>query len=524
MEMLVSTQTMEGIDAKAQSDYSFPALVLMEQAGVKGWRAFTDYAQQNQIAMNHIVFVAGGGNNGGDALVMAREAFFSGHQSFSILLVGSRVSNACSVHRTICGKLGFTMADAENMEGMISTDASRMLAEADLIVDGIAGTGLRGMLGGTTAEIVKMINARHAQGAYVLAVDIPSGCSDSMSVAGPRVMAHATVTMGLRKAASYHPVSRLGWGTILRVNPSFPPALLKNSVASATLSDRNDLKIQRFAEDVYKHKRGHLALLAGSERYTGAARLAARGAFHSRCGLVTLCCTKDVASVAASETTSIIVQSLESQEVIPGQLLAKSYQAIAAGPGWGEGHEEQVLEILRSGLPAVLDADAIAAFGKVVSEHRVQSTAHGSLVLTPHPGELHALLETLHMPLLAQEIGPSGSPESFIDSLKRVAVALEAVIVYKSHVIWIVDGRNGGAIPIVVDGMNNALGVAGSGDVLTGIIGSLLAQGYDPHEAAHSGVLIHQESGALARTAEGWFDAETLISHVGNVCRQAEEL
>jgi NAD(P)H-hydrate epimerase len=132
------------------------------------------------------------------------------------------------------------------------------------------------------------------------------------------------------------------------------------------------------------------------------------------------------------------------------------------------------------------------------------------------------MLEALHMPLLAQETGPSSSPESFIDSLRRVAVALELVIVYKSHVLWIVDGRNGGALPIVVDGMNNALGVAGSGDVLTGVIGSLLAQGYDPLQAAHTGVLIHQEAGLRARSEAGWFDAETLTSHVGIVCRNAE--
>ena len=132
------------------------------------------------------------------------------------------------------------------------------------------------------------------------------------------------------------------------------------------------------------------------------------------------------------------------------------------------------------------------------------------------------MLETLHMPLLAQETGPSGTPESFIESLQRVAVALEAVIVYKSHVLWIMDGRNGGGLPIVVDGMNNALGVAGSGDVLSGIIGSLLAQGFDPLKSAHLGVLIHQSAGRSARDESGWFDAETLLSHVGTVCRSVE--
>lgn len=522
METLVSTQTMEQIDSRAQSDYSIPALVLMEQAGTKGWHAFADFAKGKDRQFKRVVFVAGGGNNGGDALVMAREAFFSGLEDFAILLVGSRVSNACSVHRNICRKLGFEMFESENEDGMISTHASRLLGDADLIVDGIAGTGLRGLLSGTTAEIVKMINARQNKGAMVMAVDIPSGCSDGMSVAGPRILADVTITMGMRKAAAYHPVCRMGWGTIIRVNPSFPPTLLKNSVAVATLSERSDLKIMRYEEDVYKNKRGHLALFAGSTSYTGAPRLTARGAFHSSCGLVTLCCSKDVAVVASAESPSIIVQALEDGEILSGQVLSKSYQAIAAGPGWGEGHQDQLIEILQSGLPTVLDADAIEAFASVVGEHRIQGTAHGPLVLTPHPGELHRMLETLHMPLLAQETGPGGSPDSFIESLKRVAVALELVIVYKSHVLWIVDGRNGGSLPIVVDGMNNALGVAGSGDVLTGIIGSLLAQGYDALQAAHNGVLIHQEAGLRARNDSGWFDAETLIDHVGNVCRNSE--
>ena len=522
METLVSTHTMESIDAQAQSEYAIPALVLMEQAGLKGWQAFAYYARENDVAMENVVFVAGGGNNGGDSLVMAREAFFSGLESFTILLVGSRISNSCSVQRNICRKLGFTLVEAENLDGVLSSETSRIISEADVLIDGIAGTGLRGLLSGTTAEIVKLINAQRTGGAFVLAVDIPSGCSDGMSVAGPRVVADVTITMGLRKAAAYHPVCRVGWGAILRVNPSFPPVLLKNSVAAAILSDQDDLKLKRFAEDVYKNTRGHLALFAGSIAFSGAARLSARAAFHSRCGLVTLCCDRDVASVAASETPSIIVEAIEQQAVLKGSQLVRAYQAVAAGPGWGDGREEQVLELLQSGLPTVLDADAIEAFAKLVGDHRIGSTAHGPLVLTPHPGELHRMLEALHMPLLAQETGPSGTPESFIDSLKRVALALEIVLVYKSHVVWIIDGRSGGSLPIVVDGMNNALGVAGSGDVLTGIIGSLLAQGYDVLEAAHTGVLVHQGAGLLARNESGWFDAETLITHIGNVCRSAE--
>ena len=101
METLVSTHTMESIDSQAQSEYAIPALVLMEQAGLKGWQAFASYAHEKDIPMGNVVFVAGGGNNGGDSLVMAREAFFSGLESFTILLVGSRISNSIIGVRTL---------------------------------------------------------------------------------------------------------------------------------------------------------------------------------------------------------------------------------------------------------------------------------------------------------------------------------------------------------------------------------------------------------------------------------------
>lgn len=522
METLVSTQTMESIDLRAQNDYAMPGLLLMEQAGVKGWQAFCALGQVSDPIGKKVVFVAGGGNNGGDALVMAREAYFSGMNRLGILLVGSRLSNACSTQRNICRALGLPMTEVEDDDGVLSAEAGRVLSDADVIVDGIAGTGLRGMLSGTTAELVKLINARHSQGAYVLSIDIPSGCSDTVSPAGPRIHADATVTMGLRKGACYHPACRSSWGTVMRVNPSFPPKLLQSVPAVALLSDVKDLRLIPMPEDAYKNRRGHLALFAGSREFTGAPRLAARGAFHARCGLVTLCCDGEIAQIAAAESPSIIVRSQQQERVVSAQTLAGSYQAVAAGPGWGEGREDQVLEIMHSRLPAVLDADAIDAFAAVVGDHRIHSSEHGPLVLTPHPGELHRMLERLNMPLLAQETGPSGTPESFMDSLRRASVALEAVMVYKSHVVWIADGRSAGNLPIVVDGMNSALGVAGSGDVLTGIIGSLLAQGLDALEAAKTGVLIHQSAGAMARTESGWFDAETLVSHVGNACRAAE--
>jgi NAD(P)H-hydrate repair Nnr-like enzyme with NAD(P)H-hydrate dehydratase domain len=123
------------------------------------------------------------------------------------------------------------------------------------------------------------------------------------------------------------------------------------------------------------------------------------------------------------------------------------------------------------------------------------------------------------MPLLAQESDLSSSSDAFLDALKRIAQLFEITLVYKSSVVWIVDHTQP---PVVVEGRNNALGVAGSGDVLSGIIGSLLAQGLPPFEAAHKGVLIHQKGGLEGRLKHGYFDSDTLVAEVGLVCREAE--
>jgi ADP-dependent NAD(P)H-hydrate dehydratase / NAD(P)H-hydrate epimerase len=522
METLVSTQTMENIDSKAQSDYAMPGLILMEQAGVKGWHAFLEFFGKKEWKDLVFLFLAGGGNNGGDALVMAREAFFSGLERYSILLGGSHISTACATQRSVCRSMGMHMHESETPGGLLLEESVKAISEADVIIDGLAGTGLRGTLTGNAAELVKLVNARKTQGAMVCSVDIPSGCSDAVSAAGNRIHADVTITMGLQKAACYHPPCRPSWGRVIRINPSFPPALLRKAPAVALLVGDSDLQLPPIDAQSYKNRRGHLALFAGSQRYSGASRLAARAAFHARAGLVTLFCDEDIAHAAGADSPSVIVKGIPVSTIIESTAIIKNCQAVAAGPGWGEDRDEQLLEILRSGLPTVVDADGIDCFARLISDHRLQIHAHGPLVLTPHPGELHRMLETLHMPLLAQETGATSSPESFIDSLRRVAVALGVVLVYKSHVVWIVDGRSTGNLPLVVDGMNSALGVAGSGDVLTGIIGAFLAQGMDVLDAAKAGVAVHQKAGILAKDDLGWFDSLELIGKVGKACREFE--
>ncbi len=522
METLASTQTMEVIDSKAQSDYAIPGLILMEQAGVKAWRALIERLADRDWKEQRFLCIAGGGNNGGDALVMAREALFAGVRKTTVLLVGSRISNACATQRNICRSLGLSMVEAESSGDTLASEALKVVGEADILIDGLAGTGLRGMLTGLSAELVKAVNVRKSQGAFVFSVDIPSGCSDLVSAAAVRVQADVTITMGLQKAACYHPPFRPSWGEVIRINPSFPIKLLKNAPAVALLCDDGDLRLPAVSDQSYKNRRGHVGLFAGSQTYTGAPRLSARAAFHARGGLVTLYCDKEITSVVATESPSVIIRGLDSNSVVSAGQLMDLHQALVAGPGWGEGREDLLLTLLRSGLPMVLDADGITCFANLVGGHRLQANDHGPLVLTPHPGELHRMLEILNMPLLAQESGTGSSPEAFIDALQRVAVALEVILVYKSHVVWIVDGRSAGNLPLVVDGMNSSLGVAGSGDVLTGIVGAFLAQGLDALEAAKAGVIVHQKAGRIARDAHSWFDSQELVDAVGNACRTFE--
>lgn len=522
MDKLVSAQTMESIDNKAQTEYSIPGMLLMEQAGIKAWATLQDMLGKAGIQGKEILFIVGGGNNGGDALVMAREAASWGCTGFSLLLCGSRISTACATQRLICNSLGFPSFAYDDADGKLSEHAVRLIHGAHIIIDGLSGTGLRGPITTVVASLIGLVNQRKEEGALICAIDIPSGCSDNVNASCPHIHADITITMGLMKGACYHPACRPHCGQIVKVNPSFPTALLEQAPAMAYLYAPEDLKLPAIDAESYKNRRGHLALFAGSSRFSGASRLASRSAFHARAGLVTLCCDDSIASIAAVESPSVIVRSLQPGVVIGSEELRHGFQAIAAGPGWSGDRDLQLMEILHSSLPTVLDADALDRFASLVANHRIQMDDHGPLVLTPHPGELHRMLETLHMPLLAQETGPGSSPESFIDSLGHIAAILHAVVVYKSHVVWIADGQGSGCVPVVVDGMNSALGVAGSGDVLTGILGAFLAQGMDTVQAARAAVIVHQQAGKLAKNERGWFDSEELAATVGQSCQTFE--
>jgi NAD(P)H-hydrate epimerase len=499
MKRLVRSLDVAAIDAKAQSVAKIPALCLMESAGLQIYQKWKSQLDTS----NRLVFLCGGGNNGGDALVVARYAYNDGFRNMVLVYTSSHLSPSCEVQRSIAKAYKIPQVDWDTVD---ESGRHALFEHASWIVDGLVGTGLRGPLKESMQVLVSQANMSPAKR---LAIDIPSAIGDDVPVSSVHIHADMTVTMGHEKLAMYHPISRASCGRIVLVNPSFPPFLLDQCTAAAQLCERVRASLPSLAENEYKNSRGHVAIFGGSKQYSGAARLSSRTAFASRAGLVTMFCDKEVYPVASAESPSVMVQ------VYAGQTLSR-FDAILAGPGWGEGREALLETLFASKLPVVLDADGIRAYASLLKGGK--PPVHGPLILTPHIGELRLLAQSL-FPEDAHDVAKSDTPSTFFQVLERIATQLKATLVVKSQLVYI---ASVGKQTVVVEGNNPSLGVAGSGDVLSGILVALLAKLKDCDQAALEGTLIHQRAGSLAAAQYGYYDSETLISFVGRATQEAE--
>lgn len=496
METLVTAAQMAAID-KAAQEQGIPGMVLMENAGQHALRLWLRRALSGgqERELGPVVAVAGAGNNGGDALVMARGCSNLGIPVTAVLSK-KELKGSAEEQRRILHSMRVPLFYWDEPE------AQRSIAEARWIFDGVAGTGISGELRGSSREIVEAINESSAT---VLAVDVPSGLGDEYRPGFSAVRAEATVTMGLKKRCLFHPGARELAGEIEVGDPGFPRALLSPESGSilVTGSDLSSF-YPRVGLSAHKGKRGFLGLFAGSEGTTGAAVLAGRGALHSGCGLVRIHTDPASRSEIAGGDPALMVQGLDLSRFDPlnspklKELLSR-YSALALGPGWGVSPERRRLlrALAESSLPAVLDADGL---NNLVDE----KLRLWDWVLTPHPGEAARLLAWEPGDVLAD-------PGSAAAELSRT---YEATVLLKGAVTVI---RSPEGSEWFVEGMNPALATAGSGDVLTGIIGGLLARGASPSDAAIAGALLHQEAGARLFEDSGWFAASALPEAVGRV-------
>ena len=456
--------------------------------------------------------LVGPGNNGGDALAVLRHAWFAGCRRLEIILLPGEPSPANALQFASTTALGIKAHRWIEEE----EEARTAIARADAILDGISGTGLRGQLRPESAALVEAVNAAAAS---VVALDLPSGLGDAYRADFPILEADWTLCVEPLKAALFFPSARLAVGEIIPVSGVFPFDAVQE--APRVLLAETDLArlLKRLPVSAHKGLRGRLGLFAGCPGMVGAADLAAKGAYAASVGLVTLYADDELFPVLsrASGPSSLASSIIRPLSDVDGGL--SSLDSLLVGPGWGRGGERLGLlrRILEEGIPTVLDADGIRLFGELLSKG---FKPRGLVILTPHPGEFSAISGLSVEEILA-------NPLSILpDFAKKNSV----IVLLKSHVTWLAspDGRLA-----VWDGLEPSLAVAGSGDVLAGLVAGLVAGKCARMEEAGEREAkaladIAWESSCLAVMAHGWAGRRARL-HCGNyeapeIAREAGKL
>ena len=360
---------------------------------------------------------------------------------------------------------------AERWRGAVEPLTPAVLDRAELVVDAIFGAGLSRALEGPAADT---LTAAARRGLPIVAIDVPSGLMGDTGEALGAAAAVLTVTFFRKKPGHLLLPGRLLCGEVVVADIGIPPSVL-NQIVPDTFENDPGLwvaDLPRPHDGGNKYTRGH-ALISGGYPMTGAARMAARATARAGAGLTTIAVPEIALPIYAAALTSIMVHPLAAPEDFDRLLGDRRFSGFLIGPGAGAGAETRTraLALLGTGRPTLLDADAITAFQDDPSS--LDRAIVGPCVLTPHDGEFHRLFD------------PSG------DKLTRTRAAAHrsgAFIVLKGSdtVIAAPDGRaivNGNAPP--------TLATAGAGDVLSGIVLGLLAQGMEPFLAAAAAVWLH---------------------------------
>jgi hydroxyethylthiazole kinase-like uncharacterized protein yjeF len=497
---VVDSRRMAQIDTEAQTRFGIPEIVLMEDAAYGIFSLLRERVWGGRLPRGPVVFLAGKGNNGGDALAVARHCHFRG-MSVPAVILGAGLPKAerlAGVHLKILRAMGVEVVDYAAGEAA-ARRAHRLIGEAEVLVDGLLGTGLRGEVRSPLKELILRCNKSTAAR---IAVDIPSGIGDAYRQGYTAFRADCTLTVQLPKVCLYLPHTRRFCGDVHIVPGVFPPQAIGRGDIPGYLIDEplKQLLLKPLPADTYKGKRGHLAVFSGSEGTTGAAWLCSNAAARCRAGLVTLFMDRELYAANVPKYSSVMIRPWEGE---PPEV--KSFDALLVGPGWGlkEGREKVLQALFASRLPGVLDADGITLLARMRQSTTVK--LKNRWILTPHPGEFARLLGLKTEQVLADPL----------PHLLRASAELQAVIVLKGHCSFVAGphGRYG-----ILDGMNPAMATGGSGDVLAGICAGLLTCGYDAEEAACLAVLLHGQIGGRLYADRGYFLAEDMVEAVSSAC------
>ncbi|MBN1476191.1 NAD(P)H-hydrate dehydratase [Candidatus Sumerlaeota bacterium] len=508
---VVTEEQMREIDRVAIHERGIPSLDLMERAGTACADVITELHAPKTAAV-----CAGKGNNAGDGFVVARLLSERGVKVELFLSIPPEELRGDALANF--GRLPAGVKQTLDPEA----EAFRLIgSEADVIVDALLGTGVKGLVRGPMAEMIRRIN--EVESSPVVAVDIPSGLSDeNLAAGGECVHAGVTVTFGLPKRPMViHPGAEFV-GQLVVDDIGFPEDLLCDEALDLNLTVQGEVldMLPERPEDSHKGTFGHLLIIAGSAGMGGAAAMTAQAAVRSGVGLVTVAVPRACLSCIETHVLSAVKRPLGSKssdhldESALDQLgdLLDSVNAVVLGPGIGLAPKTKRLVhalLERVSVPLIIDADGLNALEGETDRLRRR---HAPTILTPHPKEMSRL---------------SGSEVQVIQS-DRIAAArgfaseIGVTLVLKGARSVIADP--GGDVWINPTG-NTGLAKGGSGDVLTGLIGGLAAQGLPATQAAIAGVFWHGLAAdvALEQLPPQVMVPDDVIGALGEALRQLAE-
>lgn len=510
MYYAVNSDQMKRIDQFTTDVIKIPSLVLMERAAYEVVACMKRHIKKS----DRILVICGSGNNGGDGIAAGRILFLQGYQ-VAILFIGKE-SNATEQTK-------LQLEIAKNIK--LPFENNNKLGEYNILIDAIFGIGLTRPVTGEYAEIIEEMNR---QKAMVFAVDIPSGISaDDGSIQNVAVRADYTITFGYQKTGLLlYPGAELA-GEVIVADIGFPEYALEQVKPDTFYYGVDDLKLLP-ARKLNGHKGtfGKVLVIAGSKGMSGAAFLSAKAAYRTGAGLVKILTSSDNREVLQTLLPEALFASYDTCDSQHKDKEIKDFinwaSAIVIGPGLGQSQlaEDLLRMVLKEAkVPIIIDADGINLLAKLLDtiskdlNTRMEALTNlrkAPVILTPHLMELSRLLK---VPIQQIE-------ENRIDIARQCSYNNNLIHVIKDA-RTVVSHRNN--YYINVSG-NHGMATGGSGDVLTGIIAALVAQGAEPFDAACLGVYLHGLAGNDAARNKGTYSliASDIIDSIENVMKTVD--
>lgn len=480
---------------------------LMKRAGYEIFRGIKSFAESLHADFcRRIVFLVGKGRNGGDALLAAQHVL----KNMAVEVVICRLAPFKSM--TTVPDFCFTGFEKSAKIFEIEDEIpEELLTQGTIFVDGLFGIGFKGEIRGHVCQWIERLNQR---GLPVIAIDIPSGLNgETGEIASVALQADLTICLGVWKQGLFSDTGRKSCGRLHLADIGFSTIAEQAEGGAISVFDIEDARqmILRRPVGGNKYTFGSVAIVAGSTAYPGAPVLSAEGALRTGCGYVTLMVPYGVRSVLPPRSAAVVVREisgefgyLSKQSFYDVETMLGRAQSIVFGPGVGRKSQttEMVTEIFSSCQNAVIDADGL--WHMMVSK---QFCGDG-FVITPHAGEVEMLLKDAAL--------DSFLSASRVEQAQALAAYYGCVVVYKGLGTIIADETRA----VVISTGNSALATAGTGDVLSGMIASLMAQRYAPFDAAALACWMHGRVAELYPHGMRTMIADDLGRYLGDVFKE----